>query len=219
MATDAQVIANQANAKKSTGPTSPEGKARSSQNHTTHGLARRDFFFMPGEDPAEFYEMLQHLTVDHLPSTALESRLVRTIAESQWRIDRILDWETQIMDEGLEGDFENPSTLLSTLSKSGEPSEALDRLHRYEALYRRIQNNAIKELRAQKSARHRANTVEASTTLRDIEKAIATAKKVAEQLGLEIPPVEDEIEKDNSNPISTPQPDAALPPEPAQAEN
>jgi hypothetical protein len=202
MATDAQVTANQANAKKSTGPATPEGKARSSQNHTTHGLARRDFFFMPGEDPAEFYDMLQRLTVDHLPSTTLESRLVRTIAESQWRIDRILDWETQIMTEGLEGDCENCSTLLSTLSKSGEPSEALDRLHRYEALYRRIQNNAIKELRAQKSARHRANTIEASTTLRDIEKAIATAKKVAAQLGLEIPPLEDEIEKDNSNPIS-----------------
>jgi hypothetical protein len=40
MSTDAQRAANHANAKKSTGPRSREGKARASQNATRHGLAR-----------------------------------------------------------------------------------------------------------------------------------------------------------------------------------
>jgi hypothetical protein len=75
--------------------------------------------------------------------TSIERALVRTIAESQWRIDRILDWQSRILDEGIEGDLENTSTLLRTLSKSSEPSEALDRLHRYETLYRRSRFLAI----------------------------------------------------------------------------
>ena len=39
MATEAQIAANRQNALKSTGPSSPEGKAASSQNRLTHGLA------------------------------------------------------------------------------------------------------------------------------------------------------------------------------------
>ena len=38
MATQAQIAANQANAQKSTGPTSTEGKAASSQNNFKHGF-------------------------------------------------------------------------------------------------------------------------------------------------------------------------------------
>src|ERR1700728_3187477 len=42
MATPAQVAANQANSQKSTGPTSPEGQARSSRNSFQHGLYSKD---------------------------------------------------------------------------------------------------------------------------------------------------------------------------------
>ena len=39
MTTEAKRAANRANAQKSTGPRSSEGKARASQNATRHGLA------------------------------------------------------------------------------------------------------------------------------------------------------------------------------------
>ena len=48
MATEKQIAANRANAKRSTGPTTAGGKARSSQNALRHGLARSTI-----GDPAE----------------------------------------------------------------------------------------------------------------------------------------------------------------------
>ena len=48
-ATPIQIAANQANAQKSTGPTSAEGKQRSSLNALKTGLTGRTVL-MPGED-------------------------------------------------------------------------------------------------------------------------------------------------------------------------
>ena len=49
MATEAQIKANQENAKKSTGPTSIEGKQRSSMNAMTHGIFA-NIPILPGEN-------------------------------------------------------------------------------------------------------------------------------------------------------------------------
>jgi len=45
MATEAQIAANQANAKLSCGPKTNEGKAASSKNHVIHGLSYRGGMF------------------------------------------------------------------------------------------------------------------------------------------------------------------------------
>jgi len=52
----AQLAANRANAQLSTGPTTVEGRTVSSQNRTTHGLARHNgaFQLLATEDPAGF---------------------------------------------------------------------------------------------------------------------------------------------------------------------
>ncbi len=53
--------ANRANARKSTGPRTPEGKARSSQNAYKHGLLARCIIPAndPVEDPADFDSLIQ----------------------------------------------------------------------------------------------------------------------------------------------------------------
>ena len=56
MATIKQVNANRQNAKKSTGPRTPEGKRRVSQNAIKHGLSASEVV-LPGEDAAEFERM------------------------------------------------------------------------------------------------------------------------------------------------------------------
>jgi hypothetical protein len=53
MATAAQVRANRANTRKSTGSRTPTGKERACQNAVKHGLLAREAV-IPGEDPEEF---------------------------------------------------------------------------------------------------------------------------------------------------------------------
>ncbi len=88
MPTEAQRKANRQNAKKSTGPRTPEGKARSSQNALKHGLLARDAV-MADEDPAEYDRQLQILEENLFPKNAIEFELVLQIADSRWRLRRI----------------------------------------------------------------------------------------------------------------------------------
>ena len=53
MTTPAKVEANRRNARKSTGPRTLVGKARSSKNAVRHGLLSRDVL-LPDEDPEQF---------------------------------------------------------------------------------------------------------------------------------------------------------------------
>ena len=53
MATQAQINANRANALKSTGPRSAEGKSASRFNALKHGIDAASIV-IPGEDPAEY---------------------------------------------------------------------------------------------------------------------------------------------------------------------
>ena len=59
MATEKQIEANRRNAKRSKGPTSDEGKRKSSRNALKHGLTAKDLL-LPHENPAEFQERLEH---------------------------------------------------------------------------------------------------------------------------------------------------------------
>ncbi len=51
MATKAQIIANQSNAQKSTGPTTEAGKAKSSRNRLSYGFASQRPLHSRREDP------------------------------------------------------------------------------------------------------------------------------------------------------------------------
>ena len=88
MSTEKQKKANRENAKKSTGPRTDEGKARSSKNTIKHGLLARDAV-MAGEDPAEYDRCFQELEENLFPKNAIEFCLVRQIADSEWRLRRI----------------------------------------------------------------------------------------------------------------------------------
>ncbi len=59
---DPRAVRNRANAQRSTGPTSPEGKERSSQNSAKHGLSRRSPCpaFSSGADAEAAFNEAQH---------------------------------------------------------------------------------------------------------------------------------------------------------------
>jgi hypothetical protein len=90
MATPAQIAANRANAQKSTGPQTPEGKANSRMNGLTHGFASAQSI-IPGEDQEEFLALLADLRTEYQPVTPTEEILVEKMAQTQWLTQRALN--------------------------------------------------------------------------------------------------------------------------------
>jgi len=92
-----QIRANRANAKKSTGPKTPEGKRTSSRNATTHGLYSRDLIVDSPhlkENQAEYDLILTALKVELKPEGVLQGFLVRKIANCLWRSGRVVRAES-----------------------------------------------------------------------------------------------------------------------------
>jgi len=83
VATARQMAANKANAQKSTGPRTEEGKARSSLNRLSWGFTS-SATIIPGEDPEEFKALLDDLIAEHQPANTTEQILVEKMAVNQW---------------------------------------------------------------------------------------------------------------------------------------
>ena len=82
-------IANRANAQKSTGPKTAEGKARSSLNAVKHGLAAQQLV-LPNED-SEAYKAVVQVWIEALqPADTAEMALVERAAMADWRLKRCI---------------------------------------------------------------------------------------------------------------------------------
>ena len=84
MTSQDRIEANRINAKRSTGPRTQSGKARSSLNARKHGLTGKNIV-IGDEDPKEFDALRVSLEHDLQPSTALESELVDRLAGQLWQ--------------------------------------------------------------------------------------------------------------------------------------
>ena len=85
---DKQTRANRRNALKSTGPTTPEGKAAASQNALTHGLLSKEVL-LPGEDGAALAELSGRLREELRPVGELEGLLAERVVAATWRLRRL----------------------------------------------------------------------------------------------------------------------------------
>lgn len=100
--TEKRVAANRANAEKSTGPTSEDGKTRSAQNSRTHGLLSL-VPVLPGVERAEDWEAHRSGIVDALqPEGHLEEILTDRIALQAWRLGRVVRYERDSTANALE---------------------------------------------------------------------------------------------------------------------
>ena len=80
--------ANQANAQLSTGPTSVTGKAASSLNALKTGLTGRTVL-LPGDDAAAYQGLIESFVKRHAPVGDAEQNLVQSLADTEWRLQRI----------------------------------------------------------------------------------------------------------------------------------
>src|SRR3954467_2892301 len=84
----AQVAANRANAKLSTGPRSDQGKAVSRLNGVTHGMTCKLPVVLPGEDPAHLQGEVGRWARQLGAATEAERAQVEVAVATRWRMRR-----------------------------------------------------------------------------------------------------------------------------------
>ena len=123
MATRLQRRAFRKNAKRSTGPRTPEVKARSSQNARKHGLFARDAV-LPDENPEEFLQSIADLEQELEAHGDFERRLVHHIAVTEWRMRRLVRLETGALTSQLEKERLYARRLQAELGKLNQRVQA-----------------------------------------------------------------------------------------------
>ena len=151
---EAKLQANQENAKKSTGPTSFAGRARSAQNAMLHGLCSI-FFVLPSESQEKYNAFLQGYIDSWKPVDAVEQEMVAKMAQSMWMSERAVRFQN--------GCFvhDKPQTAEQELESKQDISVRLLELCKFERYqtthdraYTRYQTNLI-NYRKQREAERR----------------------------------------------------------------
>ncbi len=146
MATEKQIQANRANALKSTGPTTPEGKRISSQNGVLHTLVSGSVV-LKGESMRRFNELAAALMRQFQPRNPAEATLVQTMTAARWRLLRM--WGIQTAGFEQEMARQDPSAgtgavLAAAAFRSlADNSRTLALQQRFEAAYDRQYNHAL----------------------------------------------------------------------------
>jgi len=133
MATQAQVLANRLNARKSTGPRTVEGKEIASQNAVKHGLLAQKAVIV-GEDLGEFEFYRGEMLGELAPGGAMESMLAERVVSLSWRLRRAERVQSEAFDALLTKDSTSPLAKLPQSLRSrndsggGEDDLALGRV-------------------------------------------------------------------------------------------
>jgi len=127
----ARLAANAANAQHSTGPRTPEGQARSSQNARTHGLTARDLI-VAADEHEEFQQLLSGYQTEVNPQGAIQQTLFDELVGAAWNLRRVRRMEVQ---------------LHSDTTDDEELQKKLDRLARHKTRIERTFHRSLKELK------------------------------------------------------------------------
>jgi hypothetical protein len=144
MATAAQITANRANAQKSTGPRSVEGKSASRFNALKHGIDAASIV-IPGEDPADYDALVAHYLHEYRPQSASESFHVDTMIRADWQKRRLENVEADLYHTVL---AESPGNSLAAVLLAESPAaKLLVRVQRQIAAFERTWHRANTEFR------------------------------------------------------------------------
>jgi hypothetical protein len=144
MATPAQITANRANAQKSTGPRSVEGKSVSRFNALKRGIDAASLV-IPGEDPADYDALADHYLQEFRPQSPSESFHVDTMLRADWQKGRLQRVEAELFRTVL---AESPGNSLAAVLLAESPAaKLLVRVQRQIAAFERTWYRANTELR------------------------------------------------------------------------
>ncbi len=139
--------ANRANAQKSTGPTSSDGRETVSHNRTTHGLCGR-FQVLSNENQSEYDDLLERFMQSEQPAGAVERELVAKMVRHTWLSERALRYQEACFL------FQPPSEEQKT--RRAQNVAVMKDLHvyvRYQAHHDRAYQRASSELLRRKKER------------------------------------------------------------------
>lgn len=160
MATLKQIEAARRNGAKSKGPITAEGKLRSSQNSTKHGLTGKKLLVLSTENDEEFLAFVQEWEEKLKPADNIERGFVLQAAAARWRLERAWSLETVMLDRQMEerGEFlkkyrrkefesmDDSSRQADAFRTLVGQSSAFDAISRYETRLSREYDRAIKGL-------------------------------------------------------------------------
>jgi hypothetical protein len=164
MATDKQITANRLNAAKSTGPRTPEGKARVARNARRY-TALAETVLLKSENPARFYAFAHKFYLEYRPQGPTERALLDTIITSRWLLTRI----TSIVAAGIDREYEllrGPENAALTIPMRAnlayrnlcDNTRSIDVLNRMESRLQRQFDGALDRLRRLLTARRGPET-------------------------------------------------------------
>lgn len=151
MTTDKQIASNRANAARSTGPTSPEGRQISSRNSIRHGLLAATVV-LENESLERFHDLMTDLDEQFRPVNAAECALVETMAVAHWRQLRLRGIEKSSLTYQIskqtddEMDYDASTRTALAFRTLADSSRSLDLMNRYEARYDRQYERALNKL-------------------------------------------------------------------------
>ena len=149
-----RLAANRANAQKSTGPKTTAGKAKSSLNAVKTGLTGHTVL-LPTDDAKAYQAHVERYRAEFEPQGMLQEQTVQTLADLQWRLNRIPGLETGVLAltrrrcaPDLFADEPDPAVRATLLEAHVHElaSKQLDNLHRQENRLRREYRQQMQEL-------------------------------------------------------------------------
>ena len=142
------------NGAKSKGPTTPEGKSKSSKNALSHGLTANIHTVLHFESSAAYTENLDAWVDNLRPVDKVELRVVNSIANLQWRLERLALMETSLLNVEMAESFEDTlanfkyiddvGALAAAWKASSGKGNGLDLLRRYLATLQNQFNGTFK---------------------------------------------------------------------------
>jgi len=176
MATDEQIKANQQNAQHSSGPRSPEGLKKSSQNSHKHGFTGHTLLLPPEEEEPFRIFKENHLT-ELQPVGANEESCAYQIIDNRWRIHQITATEAAFYELGRFTHAETLSayppekvTAMARALTVTEKQKELGLLNRYQTRLNKQVTLDLKELKDLQSIRK-------AKELRQFQQAAALHRK------------------------------------------
>ena len=179
-----RLLANRANARKSTGPKSAETKAKVAQNRTVHGLTG-NFQVLEGEDQDRYDALVDQLIHDEQPVGIAEIELVKKMAQHTWLAERATRFQEACF-------IVMPRTAEQRANVEAEMAvrPELERYIRYQAHHNREYARASAELLKRRKERRQVEVGFESQTRTEVQQtqraerhkvAIATAETKLER--------------------------------------